>query len=32
MLLHELADDTVEGFLAIHCVTVNTSGRSKVVE
>jgi hypothetical protein len=32
MLFHELAHDTVERFLAIDCVTVNATGRSKVVE
>ena len=32
MLFHELADDTVEGFLAIDCVAVDATGRSKVVE
>jgi hypothetical protein len=32
MLFHELAYYTVERFLAIDCVAVDTPGRSKVVQ
>jgi hypothetical protein len=32
VLFHKLAYDTVERFLAIHRVAVNTTGWSKVVE
>jgi hypothetical protein len=32
VLLHELADDAVEGFLAVDCVAVDAAGRGEVVE